>query len=927
MKYLLPFLLLFLLCWAVLWTQTTADITTKAQVDTLLAQKKFTAAANVISAEREDSIRAGLWNYFASSARDQVEANFEADSIPIERSMAILDSALLILKKADFADSIAAAGLWTWKALLHRLQEQYSEALDAYESAIRIFETNKDYKNKSLAYCYNHVAQAYIRRHDYLQADKNLKASLKSDTSFTYLFSNYSQLANNAYWWDSLDLGMKYFETGMRLFETNKNLEPDANALASLRSAGANILIKKGRYREAESLARQAMAYYQKDPDVCDNQIRSHTTMAEIAAGTGRLREAEMHYIQAWKIGTNCFTQQKRKSREMAKLYCEWGDFLMHINRDSEALVLYQKALVQAFPAFDNLDPDANPSPADAPIEVWAMNAPARKARVLLHKPALEARISAADCFDLASAAAKQLRRAYGTDEAKLYFVQHNFDIQREATLNLWALYRETGHAEYLSRLFKMLEGNRANTLRDALQEQRAFVLAGIPDSLQNLEEKLRIGCAEAQTLLADADSATSELRQTALNRLERRYDDLLRFLKKTYPRFREYSEAGQTAQLDAIQKALPAKAVLLSFFDAGDRYLCLALRQTSGLSGYEIPRDSSLDQTLSRFQLVLADKSRQEADPAAFFADAWFLKQRLLPDSILKGAGNLVIVPDGPLAYLPFEALLTAPHTGSYGKAPYLLRAHAVQYAWSAALLTETGARQLPEKFMLHVAPFAGGARNGLAPLTHSMREIPEDASADQLQGDQALADSFLNRSAAYDVLHLSTHAHAGQKEQPGIEFSDRTVALPELYAQRLNASLVALSACETNAGQFAEGEGVLSLARAFAYAGARSLVAGYWSVNDRSTANLFAAFYRHLKSGLTKSEALRQAKLDMLAEPGADARKMPYHWAAFTLSGADGPVAMAGSGCWWQWVLLVFAGTGLMWLARRRFGRKRAI
>jgi CHAT domain-containing protein len=175
---------------------------------------------------------------------------------------------------------------------------------------------------------------------------------------------------------------------------------------------------------------------------------------------------------------------------------------------------------------------------------------------------------------------------------------------------------------------------------------------------------------------------------------------------------------------------------------------------------------------------------------------------------------------------------------------------------------------------------------------------------------------------AAHYDVLHLSTHAYAGQRSQPGIAFFDRTVALPEIYAQRLNASLVALSACETNAGAFAEGEGVLSLARAFAYAGARSLVASYWSVNDRSTAQLFAAFYGHLQTGLPKSEALRRAKLDLLEASGPDARKAPYHWAAFTLSGADGPVLLEEKK-WSWWILglaaVGLAGVGLFFLRKR--------
>ncbi|MFN0013422.1 MAG: CHAT domain-containing protein, partial [Saprospiraceae bacterium] len=76
-------------------------------------------------------------------------------------------------------------------------------------------------------------------------------------------------------------------------------------------------------------------------------------------------------------------------------------------------------------------------------------------------------------------------------------------------------------------------------------------------------------------------------------------------------------------------------------------------------------------------------------------------------------------------------------------------------------------------------------------------------------------------------------------------------------------------------------------------------------------------------LQAGLTKSEALRQAKLDLLDEAGADARKTPYHWAAFTLSGSDGPVELPNSGWpWWLWALVV---SGVLLLVYYRFWRKK--
>ncbi|MFN0013134.1 MAG: CHAT domain-containing protein, partial [Saprospiraceae bacterium] len=856
--------------------------------------------------KQPQSDRDTLWKDFATMALDSA---YEQDSDSL--GVAILDSAIHHLQGTIRADSIAR--FWRLKAHYHKNLEQFFDAIEAYLTAIRMYEKNGDI-GSDLALCYNRVAQIYIRRNDYDKADEYLKSSIEVDTAKEYWLSSYSQLANNAYWRDNLDLGLYYFEAG-------KKCQGEEGSLAALRSAGALILAKKGRLQEARTLMQQALAFYRQEGNHT-KAIRSFTGLADIAERMGKLGEAEQYFLKAGRLAADV-TKGKRKSRELAKFYCEWGDFLSRRGRITEAMHLYQQALEQAYPDFDNLDPAVNPKPAIVPTETWAMNAPARKANLLLRDPTKQARVLAADCYDLAFAAAGRLRLTYGAAATKIILAQNTYDLKRVAALNLWAMYRETGEAADLKRLFELLEKNRANALRDALSEQKALTSTGIPDSLQQVEELLQDGIAEVQGNLAEGDSSNTASQEKYLNQLELRHEELLQVLKNKYPRYREYLEAGQTANLDWIRTALPPKAALLTFFDAGDRYLCLTLRHIGSISAYEVPRDSAFDQTLAQFQALLSNKTGQESNPAAFFDAAYFLKQRLLPGEVLKNSESLIIVPDGRLSYLPFEALLTAPHKGAYGKAPYLLRSHTVQYAWSAALLAEKPVQSLPGKPLLHVAPFPSVARDGLAALPNSLNEKPEDAVADHLQGDQARADTFLRDAATYDVLHLSTHAHAGQREKPGIEFVDRTVSLPEIYAQRLNASLVVLSACETNAGEFAEGEGVMSLARAFAYAGARSLVASYWSVNDRSTANLFSAFYRHLQDGLSKSEALRQAKLDLLDEAGADTRKTPYHWAAFTLSGSDGPVELPSSGWpWWLWTLVV---SGVLLLVYYRFWRKK--
>jgi CHAT domain-containing protein len=108
----------------------------------------------------------------------------------------------------------------------------------------------------------------------------------------------------------------------------------------------------------------------------------------------------------------------------------------------------------------------------------------------------------------------------------------------------------------------------------------------------------------------------------------------------------------------------------------------------------------------------------------------------------------------------------------------------------------------------------------------------------------------------------------------------------MSEIFNLDLNADLVVLSACQTGLGRLVKGEGMIGLTRAFMYAGASSVVVSLWKVQDYSTAALMKSFYRHLRAGKGKAEALRQAKLNMIRSD-IPAYRFPYFWAPFVLVG----------------------------------------
>ena len=191
--------------------------------------------------------------------------------------------------------------------------------------------------------------------------------------------------------------------------------------------------------------------------------------------------------------------------------------------------------------------------------------------------------------------------------------------------------------------------------------------------------------------------------------------------------------------------------------------------------------------------------------------------------------------------------------------------------------------------------------------PLPYSRSEIdgiaqlfPKD-DRELFFGEAATEENVKSpdRLSAYRLIHFSTHGYVNEERprfsglvlslpanaastRAGKQSEDGLLAAYEIFNLKLKADLVVLSACETGLGKEIKGEGLMSLTRAFMYAGAPSVMVSLWNVNDETAADLMIRFYRHLQSGKTKSEALRQAQLETIRDNG-----FPFFWAPFVLIG----------------------------------------
>jgi len=292
----------------------------------------------------------------------------------------------------------------------------------------------------------------------------------------------------------------------------------------------------------------------------------------------------------------------------------------------------------------------------------------------------------------------------------------------------------------------------------------------------------------------------------------------------------------------------------------------------------------------------------------------------------------SLLIIPDGPLGHLPFSALVKNDQPQkNYKHLEYLLYDHPINYAYSLSLIDYDlghGGQSKYQKPFLGIAPVYEQSNNFLY-LNHSentIERISKKLGGDKLLKSAATKQQFMSVAGQYQMIHISSHAQAldSLSVYSWISFSDHQLPdeddhklyLSELYALSIPAELVILGACETGAGKFRNGEGVMSLARGFIHAGTKSVITTLWPVSNNATNQIMSGFYDHLMTGQAKHEALRQAQLDYLQDSNTDGLGAhPFFWAAYIPLGDTNPIQSTRSSNKYWMALIILVLLGFIW------------
>lgn len=483
------------------------------------------------------------------------------------------------------------------------------------------------------------------------------------------------------------------------------------------------------------------------------------------------------------------------------------------------------------------------------------------------------------------------LKPSFQNEGDKQLLIENAYDLFETGLAVTYNQYLKDKNPNHLKQAFFYIEKGKSTVLLEALLNAKAYRFSNIPVSLLEEEGRLKstIKNLERQIAVKDNAKVKEELFEN-----RKKYQKLIKSFEDNYPSYYNLKYNQEVISLDELQGSMNSKQIMVSYFFGKGALYAMGITKEK-VDFLKIAKDN-LENELSVFKIALADRSSQISD---FQKTGHSIYQKIL-QPFVEGQryDRITIMADGPLHYIPFESL--------YNGSEYLVENTAFGYINSATLLHQLQTGTVANHQVLAFAPdFSTQSKNSsinFAPLPNSAEEVRHIANyfgGKTYFGNQATLKHFRENLKDYGIIHLATHAQTND-ENPEYSFlaftpqenEENLIYVNDLYAIRLNADLVTLSACDTGLGTFQKGEGLISLSRAFFYSGARSIVNTLWKINDNSSSEIMVTFYENLSKGMYKDEALRQAQLSFLQKHRENKFSHPYYWSSFVVSGNVDPI-----------------------------------
>jgi CHAT domain-containing protein/tetratricopeptide (TPR) repeat protein len=493
-----------------------------------------------------------------------------------------------------------------------------------------------------------------------------------------------------------------------------------------------------------------------------------------------------------------------------------------------------------------------------------------------------------------------QLRHEQLAEQSKLYW--------RNKTREFFAAAIEACRlANNPKSAFYFFEKSRAVLLNDKLTELGAS--AQLPPDEAAAEEKLKTEIALMEQTLSQSPRGSTHFQQAQIQLLEKKndFEKYIASLEQRYPAYYQYKYADNVHSLSEVKQYLAKNNQSFVHYFIGDTVsYILAITAQSTKFIRLAQKDFNREQLITFLQMC-SDKEKLNSQYPAFAAMANSI-YRAIFEKLQLPKGRVIICADNFL--IPFDALCDDP-SGRH----FLLNDYSFSYVYSARYLMKQFNNSAAVGNFLGFAPVSFATYLQMPELKDAADALHASASyykSDKLfTGQDATRSNFFNYASSYSVVSVFSHAIADTSgSEPKIFMHDSVIFC--LTCRGLNnpaARLVLLSACQTNIGKNATGEGVYSLARGFSSAGIPSVVATMWSADEQMIYAITEKLNEYLSKGMSKDEALQKAKLYFIQNNGGE-KLLPYYWANVVLIGNTDSINLATKqNNYWWWV----AGIGL--------------
>lgn len=556
----------------------------------------------------------------------------------------------------------------------------------------------------------------------------------------------------------------------------------------------------------------------------------------------------------------------------------------------------------------------------------------------------------------------QQARRELKDEASKIQLTSLEYESFIKLIQAAHTAYSVTKDSSYVELAFLNAERTRGSALFDKISEDFALENSIIPDSLLDLEAKLNyninIYSQRLQEQKSNPNPDTSLINQynaELLNATNER-DRLTSYLETEYSDFYELKYAKAMLSVKDIQQKLNKDQVLLEYVlnetdTLLDLYTFVISADNVDFVRRVVPAKFSLAlESAFKFMSSTNYLYTKNEDAIEFCTASNYLYSELIKPVENKIAEkNLIIVPDGKLSYIPFDALVESlPDTSKmieFNKLDYLIKKYQINYAISSNLLFRDRENTVLKKVKaLAFAPSYNGETLQLAGLNLKLLPLPgvkrEVDNISEIVNTKSFFDTeanelnFRNNIADFDILHLAMHAFINDSlpafsslvftpKQNNADSTPDLINTADIYNLKLKAKLTVLSACNTGTGKLLKGEGIMSLARGFLFAGCPSIIMSLWEVEDASGTQIMTSFYKNLKKGKSKDEALRDAKLEYLQSVNSR-RAHPHYWLGFVNIGDSAPLFISYDFYFFILLILALSGIGIDQFLRIKKARK---